>query len=129
MENNRRFRLDLNEPAELAIRDAIYEVEKMSADVRLTNAVIYLDKARELVADFIDNVKQVKEEKHIACLLPTEITSIQQLREQLIAFPNYWTSDLMIIAAAKNIKRKRVSELMLKLTEEERLLLTNEPKI
>jgi hypothetical protein len=50
----RRNRLDLSEPAELAIRKSVDEVEKIGADVRLTEAVILLDKARELVADFID---------------------------------------------------------------------------
>jgi hypothetical protein len=50
----RRNRLDLSEPAELAIRKSVDEVEKIGADVRLTEAVILLDKARELVDDFID---------------------------------------------------------------------------
>jgi hypothetical protein len=51
---SRRARLDLNEPAELAIGKAIYEVEKLPADERLTNAVILLSQAKGLVADFID---------------------------------------------------------------------------
>lgn len=51
----RRNRLDLNTPEEMAIRNAIDLVEKMGADVKLTEAVIALDKARELVADFIDS--------------------------------------------------------------------------
>jgi hypothetical protein len=50
----RRSRLDLMEPAEKAIYNAAQEVEKIGADVRLTNAVIKLQEARELVADFID---------------------------------------------------------------------------
>lgn len=50
----RRIRLDLNEPVELAIRNAVNEVEKMPGDVRLTKAVILLSEARELVADYID---------------------------------------------------------------------------
>jgi hypothetical protein len=50
----RRIRLDLSEPAELAIRNAVSEVEKIGADVRLTKAVNLLHEARELVADFID---------------------------------------------------------------------------
>jgi hypothetical protein len=53
----RRIRIDLNEPAELAIRNAVNEVEKMPGDIRLTQAVILLSQARELVADFIDNIK------------------------------------------------------------------------
>ncbi len=60
MKNNneipRRNRIDLFTPAEKAIYDAIQEVEKMPADVRLTEATILLDKARAKVADFIDNV-------------------------------------------------------------------------
>ncbi len=54
METPRRNRLDLSTPAELAIRNAVDEVEKIGADVRLTNAIILLDQARELVADFVD---------------------------------------------------------------------------
>lgn len=51
----RRIRLDLMSPAELAITNAIQEVEKIGADVKLTNAVIKLLAAREDVADFIDS--------------------------------------------------------------------------
>ena len=54
----RRNRLDLNTPEELAIRNVIDMVEKMGADVKLTEAVIALDKARGLVADFIDSKPQ-----------------------------------------------------------------------
>lgn len=50
----RRSRLDLCEPAELAIYNAMQEVEKMGADVKLTEAVIKLQEAKELVADYID---------------------------------------------------------------------------
>lgn len=57
----RRNRLDLNTPEEMAIRNAVEKVEKMGADVKLTEAVVLLDKARELVADYID---QVNENKH-----------------------------------------------------------------
>jgi hypothetical protein len=54
LEIPRRLRLDLNEPAELAISNAMIEVEKMPGDVRLTQAVIKLDEAKRLVADYID---------------------------------------------------------------------------
>lgn len=54
----RRNRLDLNTPEEMAIRNAVDQVEKMGADVKLTEAVIYLDKARKLVADYIDSKPQ-----------------------------------------------------------------------
>lgn len=50
----RRKRLDLNVPAEKAIYDAMQEVEKLPADVRLTEAVILLTKAKDLVSDFVD---------------------------------------------------------------------------
>jgi hypothetical protein len=50
----RRIVLDLNVPAEMSIRNAINEVEKIGADTQLTNAVILLTKAMNLVSDFID---------------------------------------------------------------------------
>jgi hypothetical protein len=50
----RRIRLDLMEPAEKAIYNAMQEVEKIGADVLLTEAVILLGKAKDLVSDFID---------------------------------------------------------------------------
>ena len=52
----RRNRIDLFTPAEKAIYDALLEVEKMPADTRLTESTILLNKAREKVADFIDNI-------------------------------------------------------------------------
>lgn len=51
---HRRNRLDLNEPAEISIRNAVNEIEKIGADVRLTKAINLLHEARELVSDFID---------------------------------------------------------------------------
>lgn len=42
--------------AELAIRNAIIEVEKLPADEGLTNAVVRLMDAQTMVADFIDSV-------------------------------------------------------------------------
>jgi hypothetical protein len=50
----RRIRLDLNTPAELAIRAAVDAVEALPADVRLTDAVLLLQQAREKVADYVD---------------------------------------------------------------------------
>lgn len=50
----RRNRLDLNTPAELAIRVAVDEVEKVGAHTLLTEAVILLGHAREKVADYVD---------------------------------------------------------------------------
>jgi hypothetical protein len=50
----RRNILSLNTDAELAIYNAMQEVEKMPADVKLTEAVTLLAKAKELVSDFED---------------------------------------------------------------------------
>lgn len=57
MENTipRRCRLDLNVPAELAIHKAMEEVESMPPDERLTDAIILLNKAKDLVSDFVDD--------------------------------------------------------------------------
>ena len=51
----RRSQLELMTPAEIAIREAIIEVEKVGADVLLTEAVILLGNAQNKVADYIDN--------------------------------------------------------------------------
>lgn len=53
----RRIFIDKMTPAELAIRNAVIEVEKMGADTRLTDAVVLLTKAQARVADFVDGVK------------------------------------------------------------------------
>ena len=50
----RRNQLDKCTPAELAIYKAMEEVEKVGADVKLTDAIIKLQEAKELVADFVD---------------------------------------------------------------------------
>jgi len=54
MKTERRHRMDLMNPAELAILNAMAEVEKIGADERLTEAVNLLQKAKELVGDFED---------------------------------------------------------------------------
>ena len=43
-------------PAEMAIAAAVQRVEEAGCDVRLTDAVILLGRARDAVADFVDNV-------------------------------------------------------------------------
>lgn len=53
-EIKRRNRLDLNTSAELAVFNAMQELEKMGADTRLTEAGILLQKAKELIADYVD---------------------------------------------------------------------------
>lgn len=50
----RRSRLDLMEPAEVAIFYAVQEIEKIGADARLTEAQILLSKAKDLVSDYVD---------------------------------------------------------------------------
>lgn len=47
--------MDQWEPSEKAIQNALWEIEKIGADEKLTEAVILLQKAKELVADFIDS--------------------------------------------------------------------------
>ena len=53
-EISRRSRLDLCTPAELAIYNAMGEVEKAGADVRLTDAIMFLQQAKDAVADYVD---------------------------------------------------------------------------
>lgn len=50
----RRIKEDSQLPAEIAIGTAMVEIEKLGADVKLTDAVILLQKAKDLVSDFID---------------------------------------------------------------------------
>lgn len=58
----RRSRLDLNTPAELSITNAMYEVEKLPPDVRLTDVINLLHKAKGLLSDYVDE-KLAKEYK------------------------------------------------------------------
>jgi hypothetical protein len=51
-----RCDLLLHTPAELVIRKAVDEVEKLGADPKLTEAVNLLDMARERVADFVEGM-------------------------------------------------------------------------
>lgn len=53
----RRIQLQLNEPVELSIRNAMSEVEKMGADILLTDAIFLLGQAFNKVADYIDKQK------------------------------------------------------------------------
>lgn len=52
----RRVCIDRWTPAERAINDAAQAVEAMAADVRLTDAVVLLQAARDSVADYIDGI-------------------------------------------------------------------------
>lgn len=51
----RRCHLELLSPAEWAIRNAMLQIEKLPADVRLTDAVVLLMTAQAKVADYIDS--------------------------------------------------------------------------
>lgn len=50
----RRNRLDLNTPSEIAISNAMKEVEKAGAHPDLTEVVILLSKAKDLLSDYVD---------------------------------------------------------------------------
>ena len=52
--------------AELQIREAILLVEKMGADLRLTDAVVLLGRAQSKVADFIDGVANRAQGPHFS---------------------------------------------------------------
>lgn len=66
----RRNRLDLNTPAELAIYNALQEVEKVGADERLTESVILLGEAKDQLSDFIDNVPFKRRMEYIKPIEP-----------------------------------------------------------
>lgn len=53
----RRNRVDQWTLAEHAIAAALAEVERVGADVRLTDAVVLLNKARHRVADYVDRIR------------------------------------------------------------------------
>lgn len=70
-ETTRRIDLTRMTPAEKAIYDAVQAVEAMPADVRLTDAVILLQAARESVADFVDGIKDQRRYVHAVALPPS----------------------------------------------------------
>lgn len=57
MEIQRRNQLAFNTPAEKAIYNAMQEVEKVGADVKLTKIVTLLSKAKDTLSDYIDKVE------------------------------------------------------------------------
>lgn len=71
--------MDLWQPAELAIHDAMQAVEKMPADIRLTNAVILLIKAKDLVSDFIDDNPNPLGEKEALKLAIAELEEMKEM--------------------------------------------------
>jgi hypothetical protein len=78
--------MDLWTPAEMAIHNAIQEVEKMPADVRLTNAVILLSQVQRIIADFIDKVPQLPKEEPIGV---EEAGEIMRLNARIAAYQSY----------------------------------------
>jgi hypothetical protein len=54
----RRSCIYLLTPAEKSVRDAMQAVEAVGADVRLTEAVVLLQQAKEKLADYFD--EQIK---------------------------------------------------------------------
>lgn len=57
----RRNQLNLNTAEELAIYELVQQIEKLPADVRLTNVIIKLAEAKALLADYIDGIEIVAE--------------------------------------------------------------------
>ena len=56
----RRNRLDLNTEAELSIYRAMQEVEKVGADEKLTEVTILLDKAKNILGDYVDALENAE---------------------------------------------------------------------
>jgi hypothetical protein len=54
----RRNQLNLNVKVELIIHTAMLEVEKLGSDIRLTNAIDLLQKAKDSISDFIDDTNK-----------------------------------------------------------------------
>lgn len=52
--SGRRNRLDLMFPSEISIYNSMQEIERLPPNVKLTEAVILLSKAKDLVSDFFD---------------------------------------------------------------------------
>ncbi len=57
----RRNRIDKMVPAELSIYNAIKEVEKLWASEKLTESIILLEKAKDMVSDVIDDFQMACE--------------------------------------------------------------------
>jgi hypothetical protein len=55
---SRRSNMLTNTPAELAIKSAMQEVEKLPADITLTDAVVKLNEALDLVGDYVDRTEE-----------------------------------------------------------------------
>jgi hypothetical protein len=102
----RRIRIDMSTPTELAIRAAVDAVEALPADVRLTNAVVLLHQARELVADFVDGVPRADTEGDRQAPNRTEVIRQRLLEaaDQADGAQRYWTvSDVLNAREAAGI--------------------------
>ena len=78
----RRNRIDLLTPEELAIYNLIQEIEKLGADVRLTNTINHLSNAKNSLADFVDG-EPVKPKKHIQEKIDELITKLKDVNDDL----------------------------------------------
>lgn len=98
----RRHRLDLNTTAELAIYNAIQEVEKIAADKKLTDAVLKLNEARNLVADFIDEHPDVVEKER-----EEGLKYKQQYKLLLQAYKDGFDSATACVISANKVVQER----------------------
>lgn len=80
----RRIRMDKMTPAELAITEAMTKVEEMPPDTRLTDAVILLGQARDLVADFVDAQRLGPSVSELLGGAETEITVVSGGRSKAL---------------------------------------------
>jgi hypothetical protein len=80
----RRIRIDLHTPAELAIYNAVLEVEKLPADVRLTKSVVLLSDAKDQLADFIDDHPEHQEPANPLHREKEEEVTEQELRSKIV---------------------------------------------
>ena len=90
----RRSRIDLQTPAEQAIRDAVDAVERAGCDRLLTEAVVLLQQARDKVADYVDarlpalraQIETAWEERADASLVDRLAVEHPEHAEDLFAF-------------------------------------------
>lgn len=104
MDTTRRNRLDLNTSAELAIYNAMGEVEKAGSDVRLTNALIKLKEARELVANFVDSIPPVPTKTEQA--EQEEVLDLQQYVTNLLYYAHVEAMNMSSIGFDKWVERE-----------------------
>ncbi len=77
-------RLDLMSPAEKKISEAIYEVEKIGADVLLTDAVILLGKARDKTYEYLrqNNIETNNDDLAYRQMLEREKAVVDKLKSK-----------------------------------------------